>query len=384
LGITACTSSVRKTAVLALYGCSHFLVDATCAALVFGLMWQNGVSSQDYFWMVIIYNYVAFSLQPILGVFADKVRNIPALAALGMTLTGLSMVLSPISIPVAVLGAGIGNAVFHVAGGSISMRLSPGKASPGGLFVAPGGLGLALGAFLTRTGPVISWPLIASLLFAVMLVLFLKLPITEMTQTRKTLEIQWPLLAAILLLSCVMIRSLMGFGVGEPWRNDKFVLFLIVCAAFLGKGIGGLISDRFGWGIISVTAILLSAPLIAFGYLHPAIAVAGMFLLQITMPVTLAALYSVLPRRPAFSFGLTCLALVIGATPMFAQWKFLYCSSFPIFIGILAAAACLLLALRMLSKMPEVRSELSAANMAARIPSAADKMNLAVETLEGG
>jgi hypothetical protein len=42
-----------------------------------------------------------------------------------------------------------------------------------------------------------------------------------------------------------------------------------------------------------------------------------MFLLNLTMPVTLAAVADTLPGRPAFAFGLTCLALILGAFAAF-------------------------------------------------------------------
>ena len=40
-----------------------------------------------------------------------------------------------------------------------------------------------------------------------------------------------------------------------------------------------------------------------------------MLVFQFTMPVTLAAVYLALPRRPGLAFGLPCLALLLGALP---------------------------------------------------------------------
>ena len=82
-----------------------------------------------------------------------------------------------------------------------------------------------------------------------------------------------------------------------------------------GKALGGIISDRLGWIETSVGALLISAPLIAFA--GPAGIIAGLFVFQMTMPVTLVAAVKVFPKKPAFAFGLTCLALVGGAIPTF-------------------------------------------------------------------
>jgi hypothetical protein len=69
--------------------------------------------------------------------------------------------------------------------------------------------------------------------------------------------------------------------------------------------------------------MLLSASLLAFSG-QPALAIAGMLTLQMTMPVTLLAVYRALPDEPGFAFGLTTLALLAGALPVFVlPWPWL-------------------------------------------------------------
>ncbi len=58
-----------------------------------------------------------------------------------------------------------------------------------------------------------------------------------------------------------------------------------------------------------------AAPLVAAGLHRFDAALIGMLVFQFTMPVTLAAVYLVLPQRPGLAFGLPCLALLIGALP---------------------------------------------------------------------
>jgi FSR family fosmidomycin resistance protein-like MFS transporter len=341
-------TSPRKASLLLVYGGSHCLVDAACAALVFGLVWQHQLAARDYFLLAIAYNVVAFALQPLCGLVCDKVKNSPAIAACGIFLTGLSIILSPLNPVVAVCCAGLGNGFFHVAGGAVSLQVAPRRAAFCGLFVAPGALGIALGAFLGSNGPVAEWPFAGLLALAAAAVMLTRAPEARVDAQPKSLDVKWPVLVGTLLLFSVLVRSLAGFGAGAPWKDDKLVLFLIVCAAFAGKGLGGIIADRFGWVAASTAALLASAPLLAFGSFHPAIVIAGMFLLQTTMPVTLAALYALLPRKPSFAFGLTCLALIMGAAPFFTHWKGLFCSAYVVFPLVVAAAAVLYYSLRLL------------------------------------
>jgi hypothetical protein len=154
-----------------------------------------------------------------------------------------------------------------------------------------------------------------------------------------------PLLVALLLLT-IAVRSFVGMSAFHACPKSTALSFSIAGAAFAGKTAGGLLADRFGWARAGVGALLISAPLLAFGSPIPALMVVGMFLFQITMPVTVAALLYVFPRRPAFVFGLSCVALVAGALATFstsvAAW---YSDS--LFLGlILASAAGLWIALR--------------------------------------
>ena len=75
-----------------------------------------------------------------------------------------------------------------------------------------------------------------------------------------------------------------------------------------------------------------------------------MFLFQATMPITLTAISNMLPGRPGFAFGLTCLALIIGALPAFTELKTYYSSGLLTLLTILITAAALYVALRLYSK----------------------------------
>jgi hypothetical protein len=73
--------------------------------------------------------------------------------------------------------------------------------------------------------------------------------------------------AADRVAAAVFDRRALAGGQGRRIRAAKetAVLFGVAAAAFAGKAFGGILSDRFGWIKISVGALLISAPLLAFG-----------------------------------------------------------------------------------------------------------------------
>jgi len=70
-----------------------------------------------------------------------------------------------------------------------------------------------------------------------------------------------------------------------------------------------------------------------------------MFLFQMTMPVTVAALGVLLPRRPGLAFGLACVALIGGSVPTFYHAVKGYYGTALFVALILASAAALFVAL---------------------------------------
>ena len=105
---------------LFVYGIAHFLVDAVCIGVLFSLLHQQIFSDTVITYLFIIYNLLAFGLQVIIGFFVDNLKAPRSSALLGLILTGIAAVLFA-SLPVlAVVIAGIGNALFHVGGGIVS------------------------------------------------------------------------------------------------------------------------------------------------------------------------------------------------------------------------------------------------------------------------
>jgi FSR family fosmidomycin resistance protein-like MFS transporter len=112
---------------------------------------------------------------------------------------------------------------------------------------------------------------------------------------------------------------------------------------------GGYIADKFGWSKVALISLITSAVLITFCRNLPVLAITGMFFFQFPMAITLAAMAKIFKGRPAFAFGLTCLALVVGAYPSLVSKNL----SFPAlnFIIVVVTGLFLWIGMNILDKM---------------------------------
>jgi FSR family fosmidomycin resistance protein-like MFS transporter len=333
------------------YGLVHALVDASCVIAV----WRTGGSLQVRFFsgfaIVLGYDLIAFATQWPFGLVVDRLglRRVVAHAGIGLSI--LALLLAHYSAIATMIAAGLGNSLYHLGAGAAVLRASGARAAPAGLFVAPGALGLGLGTWMGKTGIGPAWPLVALLALAVSLIEVL--PEIDAPERREDAwrpepkPSGWPWAAALaLVFLSVTIRSFVGFGACRGCPQGAALLVGIPLVAFGGKLLGGLIADRLGWIETSVAALLLSTLLIAWHGENVAVALAGLLLFQMTMPVTLVAVAGLMPRRPAAAFGLPCLALIAGALPtFFPAGRQLF--SAPLFLGLIPASAlAVLVALR--------------------------------------
>ena len=304
---------------IAVYGLAHAAVDAACAFAVFSLLSASRFDLAVFSSLVILYNILAFGLQAPLGLAVDRWRLGRASAMAGVLLTAAALFagFSPLLL---VVVAGIGNALFHIGGGSVILSLAPGRAGPAGLYVAPGALGVLAGTLAGKGAYPAAGILAIILLVACIVFMRLKQKQPAVYRPAPFSPNIFALFLLLLLLS-IAIRSFVGFAVVFSWKSNAVLLWVLTLSIIAGKGLGGLIADKFGWMKVSAASLVLSAPILAFGSSIPSLGLAGIFLFNITMPVTLAAIYRLFPSRPAFAFGIACMALLAGAMPSFAFWQ---------------------------------------------------------------
>jgi MFS transporter, FSR family, fosmidomycin resistance protein len=342
----------RMLGVALVFGMVHAVVDAVSAAL---LTREGGIVAQgdeatlylpgtNWWDLYLLYSAIAFGLQFPIGAWLDRLRSYrgAVVAAMGMLAAGMSVGHAAPAAAIALVA--LGNAVFHVGAGAFVLRLAPRRAALAGVFVGPGAIGLAAGMWMQRAYPDL-WEVICLGLLAAGAIAVLTLgafsirtvsdddqqfpadsyensplSLRERVRERASSSMDMRFLAAVCLMALLLsiaLRASVGLIVGQVHGGEAAVLWGLAIAACAGKMLGGLVADRFAWLATSVVTLLLSLPLLSVFVGDAASAVTGMVLFQMTMPVTLMAVYRILPREPGLSFGLASLALLVGAAPAF-------------------------------------------------------------------
>ncbi len=292
-------------------------MDFCCFWILFGAF-SDKVSESALAIGFLLYNFIAFGLQMIIGAYCDKNRNIP-MGALGAFTVLFALLIAKFSPWAALVITALGNAAFHVGGGIDSLVNSGGKLSRGGIFVSTGALGVALGTFAGKAEAFVLLPVFLITVSGVAsLSAHKKCPVSgncEITGTlNKNLGI-WAVLGLCLL--SVFVRSFGGNALPADWKTTEFAVFMAAFAAFLGKFLGGILADRFGAKTVGIISLLLSLPFIVFGKEVMLLSVIGIILFNIQMPITLGICAESLPENPGLAFGLTTLALLLGSVPTF-------------------------------------------------------------------
>jgi len=329
------------------YSVIHGIIDLSCATVVFSSLLHHNFNLSNIFVFVVIYNLIAFGLQAPFGFLVDRYQAPRESAFIGSLLVLSSFFFFNIPFLVVIL-SGIGNAFFHVGGGSISLNFNPQKATAPGIFVAPGALGLTIGVLLGKSGTLTFWPFVLLLFASCLFIIFSRIPTINYQKTSIKPKINYFELVIFLLLLSVSIRALYGLTAVFAWKSNVNLLFALTIAIVGGKALGGFFADKFGWIKTAIIALTFSAPLLAFFQYSPLLVIIGAFLFQITMPITLTALSNMLPGRPATAFGLTVLALIIGAIPVYLGIKPLFNNHWITFLIIIISASALLFSFKVL------------------------------------
>ena len=290
---------MRPNRWLGLNAAAHLLVDGLCAATVFGKL----ADAADLPMLILVYNTLAFSTQCLVGLAADRLKSDRIAAAVSMLCIVLGYAL-PIPGWLRVGLIGLGNSVFHVAGGRMTLLQSDGKAWPLGVFVAPGAVGLTLGTIRPKLGAVFA----VLLTVCVVLSFLIPEPETDAAPRRES----GSLLVPVLLTLAVAVRAVGGSAVSFPWKTGAQSALLLTAFVFAGKLLGGFLSDQIGARKTAWVSILPAAVLIAFCASWAAPSLLGQLALNLTMPVTLWLLWRAMPDAPGLAFGLTASALWPG------------------------------------------------------------------------
>lgn len=340
-------NSFKIMPFISLYAVAHLVVDAACAYLLLGILDLNS----NIFLAILTYNAIAFVLQAPIGLLIDRILHPKPAAMIGLTLVAFSF-LCWNNIYAAVIIVSIGNALFHVGGGSLVLSMKNNKATYSGIYVAPGAIGLSIGTLLSVSRFSFTfWTFPILLMLLCCLVYSIRTPdfIRTHDETVKTSS-NYGILLIILIMIPIAVRSLIGFSVDFPWKQNQYLLYVLLAAIVLGKVFGGILADKYGLLKVGVGGLLISTPLLAFYSSIPILGILGAFALNFTMPVTLIAILNILPRHKGLSFGLTTATLFVGALPSLLKNSMWMKNDVIIFSSMLAATLILFLALQFMIK----------------------------------
>ena len=341
----------RELQFIMLYSFTHLIVDAACAFLLLGVL---DISEQAILYLL-LYNSIAFVFQAPFGYIIDKALNPKFAAILGLFFVAVSFLFWN-KIFIAIIIVSIGNALFHVGGGSLVLSLKSKKATFSGIYVAQGGIGLALGSLFAVMPINIHLLFFSFILITLCLILyFIEVPDFNRTNERKG-KINLRILIVVLIMIPIAIRSLIGLSLEFPWKENQVLLIILVIAIALGKIFGGVLADRYGLKKVGVGGLLLSIPFLSLFSSVPLLGILGAFIFNFSMPVTLIAMFSIMPDHKGLSFGLTTVALFIGALPVIIGEDMWIKNDFVIFSFIIASTIFLFAAMQLIDKLKKQRS----------------------------
>ena len=340
-------------------GAAHLVVDAVCVTSVYRACPLADSALASALAFVLGYDLLAFAGQAPLGWLIDRWSLRRGAALTGLVLTAAALLAGRNAGIVVMVLAGVGNALFHLGAGAMVLAGSRERAAPAGVFVAPGALGLGLGIILGRKFlSVPLWPFLFAIAAACVAVLLVSArseeapaePVSEPARGHGAV-----LLILTLLSLSVAVRSLVGTVGCDTCSRGLFLMVALPITGFTGKLVGGFLADRFGWIDLAMVALLSSTPLLAFSGGDLWLALPGLMIFQMTMPVTLAATLRALPAWPALGFGILCLALVAGTLPAYLPggWR---PQGIALLFLVLGSAAVLHLALRLLQRRSRLRT----------------------------
>ena len=295
----------------------HFLVEITSFYVL-----TYYIKSPIVWGLNLLYDFAAFVPQGFFGYLRDKGVRVN-FALTGTVLTTLSLVLmylrSNAVLVVAVVA--IGNCLVHIHAAELTLRGSPGRISPAAIFVSGGSFGVVTGKLLSSYGIPVPCVLFLNVLtfLPILLAEQIRVGDGEENLSRYRFSNEKIGAAAVIALATfvVAVRAYMGYGIPTSWNKTELQTIALYCSMGVGKGLGGVLTDRIGIRRTAILSTVGALPFLVFGSDLMWISLIGIAFFSMTMAVTLALIVSRLQSRPGVAFGFTTLGLFLGTLPFF-------------------------------------------------------------------
>ena len=306
----------------------HFLVDGLCLCCLYLMIPSEAYD--DLLGLFLTYNLLAFTTQPLTGWWVDRLQKLhwALLLSAGLLLTAVVLMIlfegkllsSLLTFWMVAILLGMGNSLFHVWGGKMTVVVAGNDMRALGIFVSTGAVGLVVGLTYASL-----WLAVGMLLLIALMCTFaIRIPVTNTKRYQgkvfrlNTSRLQLPRTGEIWLIPIllfVFVRSFLGESLPSNMEKDSTFLFLLAATAMVGKAGGGWIARQ--WGVVTsivacvgVAAACLLWTIVGTNQLF--VVLIGVLVNNFTMPMTLYLANRVLPKREGVAFGLLAAVLVPG------------------------------------------------------------------------
>ncbi|MBQ3264924.1 MAG: hypothetical protein IJH07_04015 [Ruminococcus sp.] len=300
-----------------LYFIIHFLVEITSFYVL------TCYIKSPYVWgLSLLYDFAAFVPQGFFGWLRDKGLRVN-FAFWGTVLTTLSLVLLNFNVNafITVIAVSLGNCLVHIHGAELTLRSSAGKIAPSAVFVSGGSFGVVTGKLLSSHGVAVPWILGLNLLTFVPILLAERLKTDNEEENLDSYHFSNEKLNAVTVIALatfvVAVRAYMGYGIPTSWNKTELQTVALYCSMGVGKGLGGILTDKIGIRLTALISTVGALPFMIFGSDVMEVSLIGIASFSMTMAVTLALIVSRLPRHPGVAFGFTTVGLFLGTLPFF-------------------------------------------------------------------
>ena len=294
----------------------HFLVDGLCVCCLYQVVGKDSIEAL--LPVFLTYNIFAFLTQPLTGMLADRLRPLDALLAAAMSLLAVGVMLTaltavlPLGVNVVMLAVsatlGMGNSLFHVWGGKAVAVGSGNDVRSLGVFVSTGAMGLAVGVVCH------GWALLFALLLAMTLLALFVLRRPTVSTARRYHALMgtssaWLVVVAVMVF--VALRSLSAEMCSSRLSVQGMTVLAVAGVAMLGKMGGGWIAHWTGT-VRALVMMALGAWVCLWNGSSMTLLLAGLFLVNATMSVTLYWANRALCGCEGLAFGLLAASLMPG------------------------------------------------------------------------
>ena len=341
---------MKKFTVVGIYSVIHCIVDLACAMLIAGILAPVITGTKSLIIGIILYNLFAFAFQLPFGILADKINKNAIVSLTGCFCIIVAYAINSFTILACII-AGIGNALFHVGGGIDVLNIANKEATLPGIYVSTGAMGLYIGTKAHILGFNSFYMVILLLMFSILALLWLH----SQSKGKYTINNEEPnfenmssskQIVMYCLLVTICIRSYIGLILNFEWKVGFIKGLLCISAVVLGKIFGGIIGDKFGWRKVSTISLILAAILFVFSFNSIICGILAILLFNMTMPITLTALCNMFNSNKGMAFGLTTLALFIGAVPVLIGYNDFLFNSVSLFVITIISSLILYIGLK--------------------------------------